>query len=88
MVTQLATKEEMNEMQRVFTQLDKNSDGKLSEQELFDGYKQIYGEVAAREEVNRIMEIADTDKNGTIDYSEFVSATLNKNNLLSENRLD
>jgi calcium-dependent protein kinase len=46
------------------------------------------GEGAAQEEVNRIMKIVDVDKNGTIDYSEFVMATLNKKNLLSIERLE
>ena len=46
------------------------------------------GEVAAQEEVNRIMKTVDTDQNGCIDYSEFVMATLNKKSLLSEERLE
>jgi Ca2+-binding EF-hand superfamily protein len=54
------------------------------------------GDAAAENEVGRIMNDVDTDKNGTIDYSgmfqilfqEFVIATLNKKNLLSEDRLE
>ena len=77
----------MNELQKAFTKLDVNGDGKLSNDELLNGFKEIMGEVAAQEEVDRIMKMVDADNNGCIDYSEFVMATLNKKNLLSEGRL-
>lgn len=88
MVTQLASKDEMQELQKAFNRLDANGDGKLSQDELLNGFKDIMGEVAAQEEVNRIMKMVDTDHNGCIDYSEFVMATLNKKSLLSEERLE
>jgi calcium-dependent protein kinase len=37
-VSQLASKEEMNELHKAFKALDKNSDGKLSRAELIEGY--------------------------------------------------
>lgn len=88
MVTQLATKEEMSELQKAFNKLDANGDGKLSQEELLNGFNEIMGELSAVEEVKRIMGMVDTDQNGCIDYSEFVMATLNKKNLLSEERLE
>lgn len=45
------------------------------------------GQVAAELEVERIMASVDIDKNGTIDYSEFISATINKTKLLTKDRL-
>lgn len=42
---------------------------------------------AAETEVQNIMEIADTDLNGRIDYSEFISATIDKKMLLSKESL-
>jgi len=86
-VSQLASKEDMNELHKAFKALDKNSDGKLSREELVEGYKQIMGEIAAEQEVDRIMAIADADGSGEIDYSEFVVATINKRKLLSEEKL-
>jgi len=41
----------------------------------------------AEAEVDRIMEIADADKSGSIDYSEWVVATINKAQLLSDEKL-
>jgi calcium-dependent protein kinase len=77
----------MNELHKAFSALDKNSDGKLSREELVEGYKQIMGDLAAEEEVDRIMKIADADGSGEIDYSEFVVATINKRKLLSDEKL-
>ncbi len=67
-MTQLASKDEMVELQQAFKALDKNSDGKLSREELLDGFKELYGDLA-EDEVEKIMKIADTDNSGEIDYS-------------------
>jgi len=33
------------------------------------------------------MEVADIDNNGTIDYTEFINATLDKNKVMTHERL-
>ncbi len=68
--TQLISKREREELQKVFTSLDKNADGKLSSEELLSGYEKMYGshEEAVRE-VKAIMEQVDVDHSGYIDYS-------------------
>lgn len=86
-VSQLASKEEMSELQRAFKALDKNSDGKLSREELIEGYTLIMGDLA-EEEVDRIMKIADSDGSGEIDYSEWVVATMDKHKLLTNEKLE
>lgn len=68
--------------------MDKNSDGKLSREELIEGYNKIMGDLAAEEEVDKIMKIADADGSGEIDYSEFVVATMDKRKLLSNEKLE
>jgi calcium-dependent protein kinase len=45
------------------------------------------GHTAAEIEVERIMNNCDIDKNGHIDYSEFINATIDKRKLLSKERL-
>jgi calcium-dependent protein kinase len=45
------------------------------------------GAVAAQIEVDRIMSSVDMDANGAIDYTEFISATINKSKLLTKERL-
>ena len=42
----------------------------------------------AEKEVQRIMTEVDIDKSGTIDYNEFVLATINKQKLLNKEKLE
>jgi len=76
----------MDELQKAFKALDINKTGVLSREELLIGYRQLMGDLAEAE-VDRIMEIADADKSGAIDYSEWVVATINKDQLLSDEKL-
>lgn len=76
----------MDQLQKAFKALDLNKTGVLSKEELLIGYKQLMGDLAEAE-VDRIMLIADADKSGAIDYSEWVVATINKNQLLSDDKM-
>lgn len=60
----------------------------MSRDELIEGYNKIMGDLAAEEEVDKIMKIADADGSGEIDYSEFVVATMDKRKLLSNEKLE
>lgn len=88
--TQLATKEERDEMQQVFKSLDTDSSGTLSRSELINGFHILYGHRMenAEAEADRIMREVDVDGSGEIDYSEYVIATMNRNKLLSKERLE
>jgi calcium-dependent protein kinase len=77
----------MKELNATFESFDKNHDGKLSREELLDGYTEIFGLEAATEETEQVMQNVDTDGSGYIDYSEFVAASMNKKKLLSKNNL-
>ena len=77
MVQNMITKDEIGRLQKVFKQLDKNKDGKLQYDELLSGYEEFYGEFA-KEEVDRIFKLVDVDNSGEIDFSEFVTATVNR----------
>lgn len=87
-VNNLLTKEERNELLDLFQSFDKNGDGILTKEEIFEGYKSILGEVEASREVERIMHDVDLDKSGTIDYNEFVLATTNRQKVLNKERLE
>ena len=52
-VTQLISKDERNELLSQFQTWDKNGDGVLSKEEIYEGYKQLYGEIKAVEEAVR-----------------------------------
>ncbi|CAG9321820.1 unnamed protein product [Blepharisma stoltei] len=88
--SQLSTKQEKDEMLNLFKSLDTDNSGTLSKAELIEGYTMLYGNQIddIEGEVDRIMSQVDTDKSGEIDYTEFIAATLNKNRLLSRERLE
>lgn len=54
--------------------------------EVLKGYEQFYGDLA-KEEVDRIFALVDVDNSGEIDFSEFVTATVDKQKLLQEEKL-
>ena len=57
----------------------------LSKDELQAGFERLYG---TQEEVDRIFKKVDIDHSGFIDYSEWVVATINKEKLLSREKLE
>ena len=87
MVQNMITKEETARLQIVFKELDENQDGKLQYEEVLKGYEQYYGLDEAREEVERIFKLVDVDNSGEIDFSEFVTATVNRNALMQDDKL-
>jgi len=87
-VNHLLSKEEKNELLELFQSFDKNGDGVLSKDEIYEGYKSILGEVEAGKEVERIMNEMDIDKNGSIDYNEFVIAATNRQKVLNKEKLE
>lgn len=45
-VSFLASSEEIKEIKKAFKKLDLNQDGKISREELYKGYQEIYGDMA------------------------------------------
>ena len=76
--TQMMCQEDMNRMAETFQAMDVDGDGRLSRQELVYVYRETVGAVAAEEEVKKIMQNADTDGNGYIDFTEFMKASLDR----------
>lgn len=68
LVNQLTTKEEIAELRKIFLELDQNNDGKLSYEEIVEGYKKIYGSLHPEEDAKAIFEKVDADENGFIGY--------------------
>ena len=85
--SQLLSKTERDGLAKVFKAFDKNGDGKLSMQEVKEGYLEHYGKVMSDEEVEQMFAAVDTDKSGFIDYSEFVVAAMNENQLTTNEKL-
>ena len=64
--------EDIEKQLQSFHLLDKNKDGYITMKELTKGLKDSH----SIEEIQEIMNSVDTDKNGAIDYNEFIAATL------------
>lgn len=86
--SQFLTKEDSNKLSISFRKLDKNCDGKLSQEELTEAFTEIYGAEVAAEEVIRIFDEVDLNHSGYIDYTEFLLGTTQKEVLLSSENLD
>lgn len=84
---QLLSKSEKDNLAKVFRAFDKNGDGKLSMEEVKEGYLEHYGKVMSDEEVERMFKQVDIDDSGFIDYSEFVVAAMNEKNLTTNDKL-
>jgi len=67
----------------MFTKFDANNDGYITLPELREALKGKFGE----EELEQILRVADADKNGAINYTEFIAATLNADIFLSDDKL-
>lgn len=74
-------------MAKIFKALDKNGDGKLSRDEIINGYAEVLGKNLQINEVDLMFEAADIDHSGFIDYSEFVIASMNEKQLLTNEKL-
>ena len=54
---------------------------------MLKGYTRYFGPEIAETETKRIFDLVDVDKSGEIEFHEFVTATVNRGNLLREDKL-
>lgn len=85
--SQLISKSEKEKLGKIFKALDANGDGKLSKEEIHDGYEEHFGKLLNEEELDELFDSVDTDKSGFIDYTEFIAATMSSKKNLSEEKL-
>ena len=83
----MLTKSEKENIGKIFKAIDKNGDGKLSKEEILEGYDLFFGKNKDKVDIEKMFDAVDIDKSGFIDYSEFVVATMNEKNLLSNEKL-
>jgi len=88
LVTYFSTKEDKGKLLETFRALDKDKNGTLSREEIKQGYKLIMGKAHNDEDIEVLIKNIDTNKSGSVDYSEFVTATINRINMLSQAKLE
>jgi len=62
-------------LRRIFALFDKDGSGEIDKKELKSVFKEL-GKNVSEEETNRLMEMADEDNSGTLNYEEFIIAIL------------
>lgn len=75
---------ELASLQETFYRVDKDGDGRITAQELYQAYE---GTSLLLPNVDELLKNVDSDQNGYLDYSEFVTAAMKWNDVLSEERL-
>ena len=79
MMGQMLNPSEIVDIKELFQKLDKDGNGSITIDEMRKGLKDHLGRARNEEELLNIMENADVDGNGEIDYNEFIAATININ---------
>ena len=78
---------EIRHLKKIFESFDKGKDGQISIDELKKGLIQLKSSHIKSDDVFELFKTIDTDKNGRIDYTEFLAAILQKRTYLRKERL-
>ena len=68
--------------------LDKDGNGTLSRDELIEGYRHIYGDNYNESEVDALINMADENDDGVISYSEWLMTAMNRQKILTQDKLE
>ncbi|EGR29296.1 protein kinase domain protein [Ichthyophthirius multifiliis] len=87
--SQMVSQNDKEELQKSFRSLDINGDGILSKDELVQGYFQVCGDKEkAIAQVEKILAEVDTNNSGKVDFTEFLMAAANKEQILSKIKME
>ena len=87
MVQQLLPNEDVKGIRDIFFKFDENQDGRLTKEEILKGFRKSKFCFCSAEELEKIMDLVDIDKNGYIEYQEFILATFSKKKILTDDNL-
>jgi calcium-dependent protein kinase len=78
--------EEIKGLKQMFMNMDTDNSGTITYEELKAGLAKL-GSKLSEAEVKQLMEAADVDGNGSIDYVEFITATMHRHKLERDEHL-
>jgi calcium-dependent protein kinase len=79
--------EQIENLRKAFIKIDKNGDGVLSKKELVDGVSAVPECNIKEEDWDLVIQLMDTNNNGSIDYTEFIAGCMQSYIYLKENNL-
>lgn len=80
--------DERKRINRLFKQLDRNSDGVIEKSELIQAYKEANSEGTDLDEIEHVLNKIDKDKTGNINLNEFSSVMINREKLFVKEALE
>ncbi|KAJ0252530.1 EF-hand domain-containing protein [Hirschfeldia incana] len=80
------SEEEIRGLKTLFASMDTDKSGSITYEELKTGLN-THGYKLPEAEVKQLMEAADVDGNGTIDYKEFITVTMHRHRLIRDEQL-
>lgn len=83
----LDNSKEVLSIRNIFKFLNVNNDGRLTLNELENGLSYVMDKEEAKNEAGRVMKIIDSDKNGYIEYEEFLRGGIDKKKILTNENL-
>jgi len=86
MIHHILSNDDIKEIRKLFFEFDKDGDGRLSKDEIINGFK-ITSELDQKYYL-KLFDQLDVDKSGFIEFDEFIRATINKTKLLSDDNLN
>ncbi|KAI7746794.1 hypothetical protein M8C21_007701 [Ambrosia artemisiifolia] len=85
-IAESMSEEEIKGLKAMFVNMDTDKSGSITYEELKTGLARL-GSKLSEVEVKQLMEAADVDGNGTIDYIEFITATMHRHRLERDEHL-
>ncbi|KAK4481382.1 hypothetical protein RD792_012270 [Penstemon davidsonii] len=80
------SEEDIKGLKQMFKNMDTDGSNTITYEELRTGLSKL-GSKLSESEIRQLMEAADVDKNGSIDYIEFITATMHRHRLDKEENL-
>ena len=88
LANQISVNEEIKALKEEFDKFDVNKDGEISKEELIKCLEVNYPYQEAVQRANKIFKEIDFNNDGTINFSEFLTANFKKEKLLSDDALE